>query len=145
MSREVILKKLEQIKILLEELGLLLGKPFEDFKHDVIALRASERSFQLMVDLATDINTQILIEAGEEVPDTYKQSFLGLPKLDILGEDLALQLSKSAMLRNILVHEYDFEEDYMKFYQSAQAFIPIYRQYLEKVYNFASRMENEQA
>lgn len=129
----------------MEELGLLLGKPFENFKHDLIALRAAERNFQLMVDLATDINTQLLIEAGEEVPDTYKQSFLGLPKLDILGEDLALRLSKSAMLRNILVHEYDFEEDYMKFYQSAQAFIPIYRQYLEKVYEFASRMGNEQA
>lgn len=145
MSKELILKKLEQIKILLEELGLLLGKPFKDFKYDFTALRASERNFQLMVDLATDINTHLLIEAGEEVPDTYKQSFLGLPKLDILGEDLALQLSKSAMLRNILVHEYDFEEDYMKFYQSAKAFIPIYRQYLEKVYEFASRMRNEQA
>jgi len=33
-------------------------------------------------------------------------------------------------LSNILVHEYDFEEDYQKFYDSAKKFLPAYREYL---------------
>lgn len=140
MSKEVVFKKLDQMRTLLGELGALLEKSFEEFRRDSTTVRAAERNFQLLVDLASDINTQLLIEAGREVPDTYKESFLSLQNLGLLDAPLAAQLARSAMLRNILVHEYDFDEDYAKFYQSAQAFLPSYRAYIERIY--ASVSEN---
>lgn len=136
MPVEIIAKKLEQIKELSGELVRLLRVPFNDFEKDTTAIRAAERNFQLMVDLASDINTQILVERGEKTPDTYKQSFNDLARAGVLPNDLAKKLAVSAQVRNILVHEYDFEEDYKKFYDSAKGFIPVYQEYAQQINSY---------
>ncbi len=133
MPSEIIAKKLEQIKELLRELARLLEVSFSDFQKNMITIRAAERNFQLIVDLASDINTQILVERGEKTPDTYKQSFNDVARIGILPNDLARKLAVSAQVRNILVHEYDFEEDYKKFYDSAKDFIPAYQEYARQI------------
>ncbi|MBI3589390.1 MAG: DUF86 domain-containing protein [Candidatus Liptonbacteria bacterium] len=137
MPNELILKKLEQIKKLLGELESLLSEPIDNFEKNTVSIRASERNFQLIVDLASDINTQILLEKGEKTPDTYRQSFTALGSAGVIDSELARELSLSASLRNILVHEYDFEEDFKKFYESAKSFIEPYKTYLKKVYDYA--------
>lgn len=136
MPSEVIIKKLDQIKELLGELERLLAKPVRDFKNNLVIIRAAERNFQLLVDLASDINTQILLERGRKTPDTYKQSFSDLGQQGVLRDELARDLVLTAKLRNILVHEYDFEEDYEKFYHSAKDSIPTYREYIKTIYNY---------
>ena len=73
------------------------------------------------------------MERGKKTPDTYRQSFTDLEREDVLDGDLARKLTQSAMIRNILVHEYDFEEDYEKFYGSAKALIPTYREYIKTI------------
>lgn len=137
MSNEIILKKLEQIGKLLDDLERLLSKPFRDFENGTVNLRAAERNFQLIVDLASDINTQILLEKGEKTPDSYRQSFVIAGKIGALPGKLAEKLSISAGLRNVLVHEYDFEEDSKKFYDSAKVFAPAYRDYIKEIYKYA--------
>jgi len=139
MPSEIILKKLEQITELLNELERLLSHPLDTFLKDIVIIRASERNFQLIVDLASDINTQILLEKGEKTPDTYRQSFSNLEKAGVLEGGLSRKLVISAGLRNILVHEYDFEEDYEKFYVSAKGFIPAYREYIKIIYNYTKK------
>ena len=136
MSKELILKKLEQIRKLLDELESLVEKPFQEFIQHFITVRAAERNFQLVVDLASDINTHILIERGEQTPDSYRQSFQYMQRIGILSDNIADKLVDSAKIRNILVHEYDFEEDYRKFYDSVKAILPLYREYLKKIYTF---------
>lgn len=139
MGIEVIEKKLEQIKELLKELSNLLSSPFEKFQRDLTVIRAAERNFQLMVDLASDISTQILVEQGEKTPDTYRQSFSDLAKAEVLESGLARKLAVSAQVRNILVHEYDFEEDYKKFYDSAKIFIPAYQEYIQQIIRYLNK------
>lgn len=134
MATEIIEKNLERIKKLLIELEQFLIAPFEDFKKNEVLILASERKFQLIVDLASDINAQILIERGRPTPDSYRQSFLDLAKEGIIDKELAEKLALTARLRNILVHEYDFEEDYEKFYQAAKVSLPAYQQYLREIY-----------
>lgn len=134
MPSEIILKKLEQIEKLIDELEAILSESFSDFEKDIVSIRAAERNFQLIVDVASDINTQILLEKGEKTPDTYRQSFIAISSTGILPNKFARELSISASLRNILVHEYDFEEDFKKFYNSAKSFIPAYRNYAKKIY-----------
>lgn len=136
MSKEFLEKKIEQIQLLLRELGTLLERSFDIFKNDSIVIRAAERDFQLIVDLASDINTHILIERSKPTPDTYKQSFGDLAKEGILPDPLARLLIESAQVRNILVHEYDFEEDYQRFYESAKRFLPAYREYLGMIQKY---------
>ncbi len=138
MNTEIINKKLEQIKVLLDELEKLLEKPFSASSYDMIKIRAAERDFQLIVELASDINTSILIERTGETPDSYRESFTNLIKLGIFDEKILAKLVVSAKLRNVLVHEYDFDEDYEKFYESAKEFIVPYREYLKIILNFVS-------
>ncbi len=136
MSKEIILKKLEQIKELLGELERLLTSPITDFKNNLTAIRAAERNFELAVELSSDINTQILFELGKKTPDSYRESFSSLSKAGVIEDKLAEKLMQSARLRNILVHEYDFEEDYEKFYRSAKEYIPVFREYTETIYKY---------
>jgi uncharacterized protein YutE (UPF0331/DUF86 family) len=139
MPSEIIFKKLDQINELLNELEQLLNKPFEEFEKDFVLVRAAERNFQLIVDLASDINTQILVETGEKTPDTYRQSFSDLEKKGVLPKELANKLVVSAKLRNILVHEYDFDEDCEKFYNSAKEGAPNLREYVKIIYSYAKK------
>lgn len=136
MSRELIEKKLAQIGVLIGQLAGILARPFPEFHTDFLAVRAAERNFQLLADIAIDINNQIILEAGKETPDTYRQSFLFLGREKILPAALAETLAESAKLHNILVHEYDFEEDYEKFYESAKKFLPAYREYLSVIQKY---------
>ena len=136
MPKEILLKKLNQIEVLLNELEILLNRPFSDFMQDTLVTRTAERDFQLIVDHASDINTTILIEKAAMAPDTYKESFSLLVKERIVAASLAQILEKSAKLRNILVHEYDFESDVEKFYLSAKTMVPAYRDYLKIIYDY---------
>lgn len=136
MESEIIYKKIDQIGQVLTELERLLATPLTDFTRDLTAIRAAERNFQLAVDLACDINTQIMIARGGKIPDTYRESFIALGKEKILSDELTRRLAATAKVRNILVHEYDFEEDYEKFYLAAQASIPAYRDYAKTIYAF---------
>lgn len=136
MSKELIEKKLDQIQTLIVQLADILARPFSEFVADLLAVRAAERNFQLLADIASDINGQILLEQGGQTPDSYRQAFLHLGRSNVLTSELAEMLAESAKLRNILVHEYDFEEDYEKFYNSAKKFLPAYREYLSAIQKY---------
>lgn len=136
MSKEFILKKLDQLLKLLNELDELLSLSFLEFKKKFTNIRSAERNFQLIVELASDINAHIASELGEEIPDSYRNSFLKLSKLEILPEELVKNLIKSSNLRNILVHEYDFDEDNFIFYKSAKIFSPHYRDYIKIIQKY---------
>ncbi len=136
MSHDLILKKLEQMKVLLIELNQLLVLPFSEFKKIFTNIRSAERNFQLIVEIASDINTHIIAEMGAETPDTYRESFKRMASLKVLEEDLLPKFIKSSNLRNVLIHEYDFDEDNFIFYNSAKEFVPLYEKYVDciKIY-----------
>lgn|SRR5574343_177281 len=133
MSNNLILKKLEQMIVLLNELESLLKLPFPEFKKVFTNIRSAERNFQLIIELASDINTHIIIEMNSSTPDTYRESFKKMASLGIVDENSLQSFIKSSNLRNILIHEYDFDEDNFIFYKSATEFIPLYRGYIESI------------
>ena len=139
MSHDLILKKLEQMRNLLTELKGLLELSFSDFKNTFTNVRSAERNYQLIVELASDINAYIIAQSGAEIPDTYRQSFKQMAKIGILENSELPKFIKSSNLRNILVHEYDFDEDNFIFYKSAKEFIPLYEQYMLLINNHLSK------
>lgn len=77
-----------------------------------------ERTLELIIQAAIDINRHLITRKLKlPFPTTAKNSFLQLRKENILTEELAKQLAKSAGLRNILAHEY-LEIDDMLIYRS---------------------------
>ena len=133
MSHDLILKKLEQMRILITELKELLVLSFPEFKKEFTNVRSAERNFQLIVELASDINAHTIAELGAETPDTYRESFKRMAALKILDEESLPNFIKSSNLRNILTHEYDFDEDNFIFYKSAKEFIPLYEEYIRLI------------
>ncbi len=134
MGNEIIEKKSEQIHSFIQELKEWTDVEFEVFDKTVTLIRSSERNLELLVELSSDINSSIVQQKQGKTPDTYKDSFQWLNKLGIIGGDLCKKLVDSVSLRNGLVHEYDFELDNRKFYDSIKnSFIPAYTEYLKAV------------
>jgi uncharacterized protein YutE (UPF0331/DUF86 family) len=75
MAHEVIIKKLEQIDRLLTELSRLLSSSFAIFKDNIDSIRAAERNFELIIELASDVNNEIALVRGLPIADTYRGSF----------------------------------------------------------------------
>lgn len=136
MTEEIVAKKIDQMRGLLDRLDALLTLPFEEFRKDLTVIAAAERNFQLLVDIASDLNTQIMIERKIRTADTYQQSFARLSDAGIVSRDMTERLVAAAKIRNILVHEYDFEEDYEKFYVSAKALLPVFKEYARIIYAY---------
>lgn len=134
MAKEILIKKINQLEVLLGELRGWLALSLEDLRKEIAVMRGAERTFQLVVDIACDINTQILLEHQESLADTYVQSFLAMAKIGVIPHILAKELAKGAKLRNILVHEYDFVESDDKFYHSAKKLLPAYEEYAAVIY-----------
>lgn len=59
--------------------------------------------------------------------------------LKVLKEEHLKEFIKSSNLRNILIHEYDFDEDNFIFYTSAKGFIPLYGEYIESIKAYLSK------
>ena len=139
MNTEVLLTNIQHSEKLLKELEELLQLPFTKFENGSTILRAAERNFQLIIDIASDMNTQILLDTANQAPETYKQSFRDMATLGIITRTLADQLSDGAKIRNILVHEYDFEEDELKFYNSTKIILPACRIYLKTIFHYITK------
>jgi uncharacterized protein YutE (UPF0331/DUF86 family) len=75
----------------------------------------------------------LLKELGAETPDTYRESFTRMAALKVIDEKSLAAFIKSSTLRNILTHEYDFDEDNLIFYKSAKEFVPLYEQYIQSI------------
>ena len=142
-DKEILIKKIDQIDGLLNEMEVFLARPFDEFVKDIAIIRATERSFQLLIDTASDINGHILVELGNVAADSYRQTFTQLAEEKILPRELEDKLVEAAKIRNILVHEYDFEEDYEKFYTSAKELLPTFREYARVIYHYIRERQQE--
>jgi uncharacterized protein YutE (UPF0331/DUF86 family) len=80
------------------------------YLEDLYKRKATERLLQEFIEAAIDINTYIIVQRGQSVPDDYYESFIKAGALQIISSDLAEKLAPSAGLRNRLVHEYNMLE-----------------------------------
>ena len=85
----------------------------EEYIEDIYKRKATERLLQELIEAAIDINTYIIVQTGNIVPDDYYESFIRSGELKIISINLAEKLAPSAGLRNRLVHEYDLLEHLM--------------------------------
>ena len=107
MTREVLVRKLDRLRVFLEDLAAHRERDSASLEEDPYEV---ERLLELVVQVSVDILNHELSERGI-VPESYRDSFIRAGDEDLLPKSLAESLSHSAGLRNILVHAYE-EIDY---------------------------------
>lgn len=116
----------------LEELGTLKSIDLDEYLSDFRERRAVERLIQLIVDVAVDLNTHILVDEGYPAPSDAYTSFIEAGKHGVLPPDLARSLAPSTGERNIIVHEYETIDDAIVFLSISET-LRLYGRYVETV------------
>jgi uncharacterized protein YutE (UPF0331/DUF86 family) len=135
-----------KLQLIAEELGRLLefkDASFEEITGDFIKLAAVERILERIVNRAVDVNEHLIgaASSGHEQKTarlTYRETFLMLADLGVYPRDFADAISKSAGLRNVLVHEYN-DVDRRIVYGSIRTCISQYREYIDRIEAYLTR------
>ena len=104
----------------------------EEYIEDLYKRKATERLLQELIEAAIDINTHIIVQSGNSVPDDYYESFIKAGELKIIPMGLAEKLAPSAGIRNRLVHEYDLLEHSMVL-ESVRMAENLYPEYIKEI------------
>jgi uncharacterized protein YutE (UPF0331/DUF86 family) len=115
-DKDRIIAKLDKLYTYYEELKSYSAITLEEYKCNSIYRRAIERTMQLIVECATDINNIILRINGVKGSTDYFNSFIDIAELKVIPMEFALQIAPSTGLRNILVHEYEEIDDTIVYY-----------------------------
>lgn len=124
--------KLNKVQNYYDELKSLSSISLDEYLGNSIYRRAVERTLQLIVESATDINNMLLKMLGQKGAVDYYNSFINLAEQDIIPMDFALKIAPSTGLRNILVHEYE-EIDDKVVYNSINPCLQYYLEYMDLI------------
>lgn len=103
---DVIRRRLRLMEESLQYLQLLSDRSADDLRTAPLERAAGERLIQVVVDLAVDINSHLVVAGGAPAPETGRDSFPAAATVGALADDLAERLAPSAGMRNLLVHRY---------------------------------------
>ncbi len=128
MSPDVLRRKLSAVAVYIQDLRRHENITFEEFMKNHYEI---ERILELLIMTASDIVMHLLSSRDEAAPSSYRAVFLRAGELGILSVELSRNLSLSAGLRNILVHEYE-EIDYSILHQSIPAALRDFTKLIEE-------------
>lgn len=129
---EVVRRKLAVMIESLNALDPIKEMTKEEYIEDLYKRKATERLLQELIEAAIDINTHIIVQSGNSVPDDYYESFIKAGEFKIIPMGLAEKLAPSAGLRNRLVHEYDLLEHSMVL-DSVRMAENLYPEYIKEI------------
>lgn len=142
-NRDFIEKKLDLIQEELAHLAEFSSFSMEEVKKDFYKQNTMERLLEKIIMRAVDINEHIISELADEktkIPETYRETFTEMSNLGIYPKEFGEAISKSAGIRNILVHDYDSDEvDYGRIYSSVSGCLREYHQYCEYILKFLDK------
>lgn len=98
--------KLERLEERVKQLRSYSDISKEDLKDDSMLRSASERNFQVALEIVLDICSMIISREDMEKPEDYRSMIRLLGEEDILDEEFAKRFQNAASFRNILVHQY---------------------------------------
>lgn len=129
---DIVARRLRLMEESLRDLRLLADRTAADLATAPLERAAAERLVQVVVDLAVDINSHLVVAAGAPAPETGRDSFHAAAAAGVLTEDLAQLVAPSAGLRNLLVHRYaDIRVDLLA--AGVSATLRAYPQYVKQV------------
>lgn len=137
-NKNLIVKRVKDLEQYLAELEPYLAIGVEKYLSDREKRYIVERLIQLIVEVASDINRNI-IEQNQNAPaDTYYNTFVRLAELKILPEKLSQRVASSTGLRNRLVHRYE-DVEHKIVYHSAVHMLEDYRRYVQLIHKYVKQ------
>lgn len=109
-NKDFIREKINLITRDLERLKVFSEKTFDEIADDFIKFSAVKNILMEIIGRGIDINEHLISNLAlpeSEAPKTYKDTFLGLVNINVLPNNFAQEISKSAGFRNAIVHEYN--------------------------------------
>jgi len=139
MNKEDVVKRLSYIKDNLELLKKTLQKYESSNGVDKkINLKALERFCEEIIECATRINQEILIENGD-IADSYRQSFEKLSELGLFdSEEFTDKLANTTGFRNRLAHDY-IDLDVKITVLSAKGILDVYPKYVLNIVEYLEK------
>lgn len=124
----------------LGELDTMSRISLDEYLSEVRERRAVERLIQLIVDVAVDINTHMVVDAGHPAPNDSRSSFLGVERLGVLPSQVVKDIAPSVGERNIIVHQYDDLDDEI-IHASIGQTLRLYREYVRYVLQYLEKAQ----
>ena len=134
-EKEVIRRKIAVIIENLKALEAVKDITIEEYRDDIYKRKATERLLQELIEAAIDINTHIIVQTGNRVPDDYFESFIKAGEYNIIPKNIAEKLAPSAGLRNRLVHEYDLL-DHFRILEAVKIAEDLYPSYIKAIEDY---------
>ncbi len=104
-DRELVERKLADIKGALEELREMAGKGVEAFLSENYLRYAAKYLLITAIEGAFSVCNHIVVRKGR-IPKSYSECFRELANLGVIDKELGERLSEMAKFRNLLVHQY---------------------------------------
>jgi uncharacterized protein YutE (UPF0331/DUF86 family) len=141
LNRNLVKTKIFLITQDLERLKSFGVETFDEVAKDAMKYAAVQNLLMKIIGRAIDINEHIIsktagLEKGLHLK--YRETFLELEGLGVLPKKFAQEISKSAGLRNALVHDYDNLEDYIV-YKSVGDAISQYTKYCDYILKYLKK------
>lgn len=105
-DRDLILRRLANLDIYLEQLAPYRGIDAGAYQQDWKTQRIVERTLHLAIETCMDVADHLVADRRLRVPETGAESFEILADADLLPRDLGRALALMVGFRNILVHDY---------------------------------------
>ena len=134
-EKEVIRRKIAVFIENLKALEAVKDITIEEYRDDIYKRKATERLLQELIEAAIDINTHIIVQTGNSVPDDYFESFIKAGEYNIIPKNIAGKLAPSAGLRNRLVHEYDLL-DHSRILEAVKIAEDLYPRYIKAIEDY---------
>lgn len=131
-DKEFFLRKMDSLSVYLDEIKPLVEITFVEYKKDYVKRHAVEKLIELIVEIASDVNRDIIESEKKSPASTYYSTFTQLAELEILPEELSTKLASTTGLRNRLVNHYE-EIDHKIVYHSAVRLLPDYLRYFKLI------------
>lgn len=131
-DRDRICAKLDKLQNYYTELQAFSSLSLDEYISKSIYRRAVERTLQLIVECATDINNMLLKLHDRKGAGDYFNSFIDIAEQNIIPVEFALKIAPSTGLRNILVHEYEEINDEIV-YHSINTCLQYYLDYMNLI------------
>jgi len=131
-NRDLVLRKIESLKIYLDELETFQPLTFDEYRAKISNYRSVERLIQLLVEVASDINAHLLARMQNIAVEDYRSSFLLMGEKGLLNPTLAQDLSQATGMRNRLVHDYEKIDDQAVFHAIPLA-LSGFKEYIKQI------------
>jgi uncharacterized protein YutE (UPF0331/DUF86 family) len=142
LKNEVILDRLKEIDVVLEELYKYNNKTQDEIVSSLSLRWIIERGLITIASVIFDIADHILSASFSIYSSTYEDSLKLLKEKNVISEDLYKNIKGLGGFRNILIHEY-MEIDINELYKNFKKSFKVFPMFSKEIYQYLTKVSQK--